>query len=52
MNHLLLVNTIKNMLREKFPYETNQARLLSDILDIQENTIYRKFSGNRQFFAG
>ncbi|MCD8178659.1 MAG: helix-turn-helix domain-containing protein [Tannerellaceae bacterium] len=37
------------MLREKCPDETNQARLLSDLLGIQENTIYRKFNGNRQF---
>lgn len=49
MNYPLLVNTIKQILQEKFPHESNKARLLSELLGITETSVYQKFSGDRQF---
>ncbi len=49
MKYELLVNRLKEMLRQKFPHETNQARLLSELLGIKENSVYRKFKGERHF---
>ncbi|MCC8186769.1 MAG: helix-turn-helix domain-containing protein [Bacteroides sp.] len=49
MDYKLLVSRLKNKLREKYPGEKNHARLLSEILGIRENSVYRKLNGDRQF---
>ncbi|MCD7962385.1 MAG: helix-turn-helix domain-containing protein [Rikenellaceae bacterium] len=49
MNYPLLINTIKQILRQKFPKESNKARLLSELLGISETSVYQKLSGKRQF---
>ncbi|MCD8262754.1 MAG: hypothetical protein LUD02_00165 [Tannerellaceae bacterium] len=49
MDYQQLVNTIKHLLQEKFPDESNKARLLAGILNITESSVYQKFNGDRQF---
>jgi len=49
MDYQRLTDTIKRLLREKFPDEPNKARVLAGILNITETSVYQKFNGDRQF---